>query len=184
MAGKLIIGNLKMNMVRHEMNHYCLELRKKLQDENPIHKLGIAVPYVFLESTASSIGGEFQIFAQDVHHIEKGAYTSSISASQLSSIRILSTLIGHSECRMQGQTEEIVSKKIRIALVNGFNVVYCCGKNPIREIKNELFFLNSKSVENVSIAFEPISAIGSGIPMPPELAEKQLREIRELAIDM
>ncbi|ADX97615.1 triose-phosphate isomerase family protein [Mycoplasma suis] len=184
MARKVIIGNLKMNLLRHELNFYLTELRKKLQNETPKHKFGLSFPYIYLEKTAEEIGGQLQIFAQDVHHAEKGAYTSFISAPQLSSIKVYSTLIGHSECREMGQTEEIVSKKVRSALLNGLEVIYCCGKDPLKEIKNELFFLNSKTVEKISIAFEPISAIGTGEAMPPEVAVKNLKAIRELAIDM
>ncbi|PYC99621.1 triosephosphate isomerase [Microbacterium esteraromaticum] len=184
MTRKRIIGNLKMNLLRHELNFYFLELKKKFQNETPEHQLGFAVPYIYLEKVAEETQSEIQLLAQDVHHLEKGAYTSSISASQLNSINVRSTLIGHSECRALGQTEDIVSKKVRIALLNGFNVVYCCGKDPLREIKNELFFINSSNLERVAIAFEPLSAIGSGSAMPPELVAKQLEEIRSLAIDM
>ncbi|CCE66556.1 triose-phosphate isomerase [Candidatus Mycoplasma haematominutum] len=181
---KLIIGNLKMNLLRHEFDFYCLELRKKLQRESPAHRLGLAIPYIYLERVNQELGSELQIFSQDVHHVEKGAYTSSISATQLSSINVYSTLIGHSECRLLGQSEEIITKKVRTALLNGFNIVYCCGKEPLKEIKNELFFLNAQHLEKIIIAFEPITAIGSGIPMAAEVAAQQLSEIRKLIIDM
>ncbi|AHC40044.1 triosephosphate isomerase [Mycoplasma ovis str. Michigan] len=181
---KKVIGNLKMNLMRHELNYYFLELKKKLQEETPEHQLGLALPYIYLEKSADELESTVQLLAQDVHHLEKGAYTSSISATQLSSINIKSTLIGHSECRSLGQTEDVISKKIRIALLNGFNVVYCCGKDPLREIKNELFFISPNNLEKLSIAFEPLSAIGSGSAMPPELVTKQLEEIRNLAVDM
>ncbi|AGX89295.1 triose-phosphate isomerase family protein [Mycoplasma parvum] len=184
MIKKVIVGNLKMNLLKHEMVFYLMELRKKLQNESPKHKLGLSIPYIYLEKTAEELGSHLQIFAQDVHYAEKGAYTSSISAPQLNSIKIYSTLIGHSECRQSGQTEDIISKKVRTAILNGFNVIYCCGKDPLKEIKNELFFLNAKTAEKISIAFEPISAIGSGQAMPVDVAVKNLIAIRELATDM
>ncbi|AFO51617.1 triosephosphate isomerase [Candidatus Mycoplasma haematolamae str. Purdue] len=181
---KLIIGNLKMNLLRHELTFYCSELRKNIQNETPVNKLGLAIPYIYLEKVAEELGSQLQILSQDVHHIEKGAFTSGVSATQLNSIKIYSTLIGHSECRQLGQGEDVISQKVRTAILNGFHVVYCCGADPLREIKNELFFLTPKNAEKVSIAFEPLSAIGSGQPMPPDVAAEQLNKIRDLTIDM
>jgi len=105
-----------------------------------------------------------------------GAYTGEVSAQMLKNFGVKYALIGHSERRALGDTNEIVGKKLKTALASGLKVILCVGegedvrkkgiisaKNFVRaQMKSALFGVKKKFLKDIIVAYEPIWAIGTG----------------------
>jgi triosephosphate isomerase len=124
--------------------------------------------------------------AQDVFWEEKGAYTGEISASILKNLGVKYVIIGHSERRELGETDEIINKKIKTALKSGLKVIFCIGEkerdidnhflNFIKDqISNSLKGIQKKFFKNLIIAYEPVWAISTHQGASADNPESALR---------
>ena len=106
-----------------------------------------------------------EVIAQNVHSEKRGAYTGEISTEMLKSIGVKTIIIGHSERRKYfNETDTILSKKVKTAIENSLNVIFCIGEefseresgNHFEIIKNQLtsslIDLNSNEIKNIVIA--------------------------------
>jgi triosephosphate isomerase len=135
----------------------------------------IAPPAVYLKdlqklATKSSL----KIGAQNVHYDVKGAYTGEHSCAQLSEFGVSHIIIGHSERRALGETDEFIAKKLAAIIKAKLFPVLCIGEKERdpqanfftlieRQIKTALAGLPKGRAKDVVIAYEPIWAIGTGI---------------------
>lgn len=174
MGKKLIIaGNWKMNKTPSQAKALLKEL-KGVQTERHIETI-ICVPFidipVVVELTKST---PIKVGAQNCHFEGKGAFTGEISAEMLKEAGVKYVILGHSERRNYfSETDEIINKKIKTAVNLGLKVIFCVGEtlqereNNITEekifmqIKNALFSLNAQNLKNLTIAYEPVWAIGA-----------------------
>ena len=127
--------------------------------------------------------------AQNVYHEEKGAYTGEISPGMLKSAGCTSVIIGHSERRQYfSETDEVVNKKIHTARNNGLDVILCIGESLKEREENRTFEVLDKqltgslkdlSLNGITIAYEPIWAIGTGKTATKEQANEAHAYIRE-----
>merc|ERR1712176_595783 len=124
-----------------------------------------------------------------------GAYTGEITASQLKDLGVTWVILGHSERRegfgMAGEDSELVAKKTKMALSEGLKVMLCIGeKKEEREagttmdvcasqLKPAAAILSKEDWANVSIAYEPVWAIGTGLTATPEMAQETHADIRK-----
>lgn len=118
--------------------------------------------------------------AQDVSPFAEGAYTGEVSAQQ---VREFATyvIIGHSERRKDfGETEEIISRKIDQAIKNSLIPIVCI--SDIKQIGNLKFEIGNSS--SLVVAYEPLSAIGSGEADDPKNADEMARKIKEITPDV
>ncbi|MCI5642715.1 MAG: triose-phosphate isomerase [Peptoniphilus sp.] len=188
MRRKYICGNWKMNKTSSE----ALAFANKINDfrfENV--DILIAPSFVSLESFTKSVKDKIEVAAQNVSEFEDGAFTGEVSANMLKDIGVKNVIIGHSERREKfSESDEIVNAKIKRALSHNLSVILCLGESlEIKEENKELDFvknelLNSLSgvenLKNITIAYEPIWAIGTGKTCSSEDAENMCREIREI----
>jgi triosephosphate isomerase len=147
----------------------------------PFTSLGIA--FRLLETT------NIKLAAQDVFYEEKGAFTGEISAEMLLSAGCSFVIIGHSERRQHfSETDEIVNKKIKTARKNGLETILCIGESLEERKDNKTFEVLDKqlsgslkdiSLDGITIAYEPIWAIGTGKTATPEQANEAHTYIRE-----
>jgi len=131
MAKKIIIGNWKMNpKTEGEAMDLVREIVNKLRDiENLSVDLGIAPPFVFMENISDVIfKRHIMLGAQDVHWAEGGSYTGEVSVEELKSLGTEFVIVGHSERRSEGETDEQINKKLRKALADDMKVVLCVGE--------------------------------------------------------
>lgn len=169
---KIIIGNLKQNPDTLEK---CIKLASeytKLQKKYKDTFLGIALPSIFLENVNKKYGKNINIYSQTVSEFLEGGHTGEISVNQINSIGIKQTIIGHSERRIMGDTNEVVQKQIQNALNKKMKVVLCVGERD-RDINTEyikfvdtqietaLDFVKKIDYKNITIAYEPVWAIGN-----------------------
>ena len=161
----LIIANWKMNPLTPKEAKALFDAVKK-GAKGP--EVVICPPFVYLPLLKG-----LPLGAQNCSWEEKGAYTGEISPLMLKEMGVDYVIIGHSERRKYfGETDEQINKKISKALAAGLKVIFCIGeteaerssgkKNEVleRQIKTGLSGINNQ--ENISVAYEPVWAIGTG----------------------
>jgi triosephosphate isomerase len=171
---KLIIGNWKLNPVTVKE---AMALAKKI-DPKPRHEAVICPPSVFLASVVSYP----KLGAQDCFWENKGAHTGQVSPLTLKSLKVKYCLVGHSERRNTGETEEGIHRKMESLLSVGITPVLCVGhgttvKQDELEVADVLraqlqSALKGVDSSKVVVAYEPVWAIGAGSPATPDHAEK------------
>ena len=176
MKGKkpLVVANWKLNPVGlAEAKAIYSEIKKgvaKITEATVV----VAPPFLFISTLAATLKNEgVQLGAQDLFWEEKGAFTGEISGSQLAALGAKYVIIGHSERRALGESDEEVNKKIKAALRNKLTPIVCVGEKDRdeqgaffgfveTEIKALAKDLAPKDIAKVVIAYEPIWAIGTG----------------------
>lgn len=149
----------------------------------------LAPSFVSLESFRKILNRKIEVSSQNLSQFDDGAYTGEVSTSMLKDIGVENVIIGHSERREKFfESNEIVNAKVKKALADGFHVILCLGealevKNENKEVefvKDELLksLDGIENIENITIAYEPIWAIGTGKTCSADDAEKMCREIR------
>lgn len=166
-----LIGNFKQNP---ETLAKTLKLAKDYTDLKKINKnvkLGIAVPAPFLSEVVKKYGKSLNIYSQNISEHKNGSHTGEYSAEQINSIGIKSTIIGHSERRELGENNESIKKQIENALSKKMKIVLCVGEKERHEdtghirfvneqIESALLFVKKLDLKNITIAYEPVWAIG------------------------
>ena len=188
---KIVAGNWKMNMTIDESN----ELINKLKEVSKNNvEIKIAPSFTNLYYTISLLKNSgIEVIAQNVHSEKRGAYTGEISTEMLKSIGVNTVIIGHSERRKYfNETDIILSKKVKAALENSLNIIFCIGEelseresgNHFEIIKNQLtnalINLNNSEIKNIVIAYEPVWAIGTGMTANNRQIQEMHEFIREL----
>ena len=178
---KLIAGNWKMHGLSSDLDEIG-KIATAAKDFSQID-VALCVPSILIER-AVRVAPDFTIGAQDVHHAPKGAHTGSISAHMLLDAGARLTIVGHSERReAQRETDDEVREKAQAALLAGLSVILCIGETlevrengsavdvVISQLENSLPNASEANGE-LSIAYEPIWAIGTGkIPTSSEIGQ-------------
>ena len=199
MRKPFVAGNWKMNTD----SHTSVELAKRIASGSSGvagHNVTLMVcpPFVYLRSVARALSASnITVGAQDVYFESKGAFTGEISASMLKDAGCNYVLCGHSERRhVIGETDELISKKVAAAIAGGLLPILCVGELlgerdagqteqvVTRQIKNCLDGLSVEKVSAVTIAYEPVWAIGTGRTATPQQAQEAHDFIRKLLTDM
>lgn len=171
---KLIVANWKMNPENlHDARKIFSELKKKkikFQKTTAV----ICPPSIFLGDLSNNYDGNRFLFgAQDISVRNENESTGEISASILANFGVKFAIIGHSERRSIGETDVMVSLKIKNAIDFGITPILCVGENDrdidgkyLRFIENQLrqslVGIEKKEISKIVIAYEPVWAIGKG----------------------
>lgn len=151
----------------------------------------IAPSFVSLESFRKNLSEKIEVSAQNLSQFDDGAFTGEVSTSMLKDIGVENVIIGHSERREKFfESNEIVNAKVKKALADDFHVILCLGEalevktenKEVDFVKDELLksLHGIENLQNITIAYEPIWAIGTGKTCSAEDAEKMCREIRDI----
>jgi len=125
--------------------------------------------------------------AQNCHWEVNGAYTGEVSALMLADLGVNYVILGHSERRQfLGETDEIINSKIKSALKAKLKPILCVGERAGEEmnlvveaqLQKNLSGLNVSQMKEVTIAYEPVWAIGTGNPCLPDNAQSSALFIR------
>jgi triosephosphate isomerase len=132
----------------------------------------ICPPFIFLSELNELYSGHRIVLgAQDVFWEKGGAYTGEISPEEIKSVGAKYVILGHSERRALGETNEIVNEKVIASLKAGLNVILCIGESNRdsyalylkflrEELESALLDVPKKELNNLIVAYEPIWAIG------------------------
>lgn len=178
-----------MNKTIEETGEFINSFLPMVKDVTDVDIL-IAPPVTSLQAAASLLKAtNVKLGAQNVFYEEKGAFTGEISPGMLLSAGCSYVIIGHSERRQYFmETDEIVNKKIKTARKNGLEVILCIGESLKEREENKTFevlerqltgSLKDISLEGITIAYEPIWAIGTGKTATKEQANEAHAHIRE-----
>ncbi len=190
-------GNWKMNKgTVAEAEKLITELLPKVKDATSTIVLG--VPFTVLgKALELTQYTNVKIAAQNCHFAESGAYTGEISAKWLAEMGVPYVIIGHSERREYfGETDETVNLKVKAALENGVKPIICCGESLEQreagdtfnwiegQIKAAFADIAPCQLPFITVAYEPIWAIGTGKTATNEQAEEVCAFIRKLLTEM
>jgi triosephosphate isomerase len=160
--------------------------------------VAVCPPFVYLQAVAGALkASNISVGAQDIYFESKGAFTGEISSSMLKDVGCLYCLCGHSERRhVLGEPDELINKKITAAIGGGLLPILCVGElleereasqtNEVvtRQVKEGLAGLSAEKIQAVTIAYEPVWAIGTGLTATPEQAQEVHGFIRKLLAEM
>ncbi len=192
---KLIIFNWKMNpLTFKEAKRIFNSILYPKKAE-----LVIAPPFIYLNDLkVKNKNSKIRLAAQDVFWENQGAYMGEISPTMLKNLDVEYVIIGHAERRKYlGETDEMINKKVLAALKTGLRVVLCVGENLKIHKKDRKIvekFIKSQLAKDLRgltqsyklkakkliVAYDPIWAIGTGRPCPPEDASKMIKFIKRI----
>lgn len=193
MPRKLIIAaNWKMNLTLNESLQLVDNVLKKMVD-SPNCEIILFPSFLHIPAVAEKISGKkIGLGGQNLYFEEKGAYTGEIAAFQLVDAGCSHVLIGHSERRHYFLEDyETVNKKVIQALNAGLKVMLCVGESleeresnvtemvVVDQIVSAMQNISKKNLNDISIAYEPIWAIGTGRNATPEDAAHVHQIIRK-----
>ncbi len=176
----LIVANWKMNPDTAEEAGNIARAIKKNSKNFGKTKVVLCPPFTFLNEVSNIISGsKVSLGAQDVFIGSGLSHTGEISSEILKNLGAKYIIVGHSEMRGNGYTDEIVEKKLLGAVEEGFKVILCVGEKERSEHGEQFEFIKSelhsalsnfpkKLIKNLVIAYEPIWAIGKSEAMKGE----------------
>ena len=182
---KYFIGNWKMFGVPKSINIIKKINFFHLKDKNrKKYRIIITPPYILLETFSKYFKNKkILIGSQNCYQKDHfSSNTAAISPYMLRSVGAKCTLVGHSDNRSEGDTNQMLKNKVNFALKNNLKVIFCVGENKIEKKNNKTFSVLKKQIikvlekkfnkDNIIIAYEPIWSIGTGkIPTKNELEE-------------
>ena len=153
----------------------------------------VAPPFVTIPAVLEAVRGTgIIVAAQNMADHDKGAYTGEVSPLFLLDLGVNTVILGHSERRQYyGETNESINRKILLALSHSMDVVYCIGETleeresgKLEEVLSAqlevgLKDVKSEDMKHITIAYEPVWAIGTGKTATPEDAESAHEFIRK-----
>nr|AGS54363.1 triosephosphate isomerase [uncultured bacterium contig00015] len=178
-----IAGNWKMHKTREEAAQLAQALVNELKDGK--HKYLVAPSFTLIETVSAVIEeSNIRLGAQNCAPEEQGAHTGEVSVLQLKDLGVQTIILGHSERRhIYKEDDELINKKVKLALKHGFEVILCIGElleereaGKVEEVCERqtvkgLEGVSSGDLSNVVIAYEPVWAIGTGKTATPQDAE-------------
>lgn len=198
---KLLVANWKENPKTETdaLRLFKDTVRTKRKDLEVV----ICAPFIYLGEVAAAFEKmnsvakkNLALGAQDVFWEDLGAFTSEVGPKMIKSLGVRYVIIGHSERRKYlKETDAMINKKIKLAQKDGLNVILCVGeplairkkgiavaKNFIKnQVKNDLMGIHGgkKTKGSLTIAYEPIWAIGTGKNDSPEDALEMAAFIKD-----
>jgi triosephosphate isomerase len=188
--GRLVIGNWKMNPPTIAD---AIELARLIAaaPHPPGANVGVAPAAVALAAVADALRGtDIDVYAQDVHWEDQGAYTGQLSVPMIRGLAV-GSIVGHSEVRRdQCDDDARVARKLARVLGAGLRAILCVGETETqfaadetelvlkRQIERDLNDVRGVTADRFVVAYEPVWAIGTGRPATGAHASAAARSIR------
>ncbi len=193
MRKPFIAGNWKMNKTPSQAKALVKELKELVSEVEGVDMAvcppAIDLPYVVEELEDS----EIMVGAQDMYWKDSGSYTGEISPAMLNDLNLDYVIIGHSERReLFNETDEDVNRKIKKALDSGLKPIVCVGESLEEreagktkekvsfQVKAALTGVPQDKITDITIAYEPLWAIGTGESASDSDAASTIDSIREV----
>ncbi len=198
MSRKLFIaGNWKMNTSRSSAVELAKALAKALGSTDKVD-LAVCPPAVYLGDVAAALKGtKIAVGAQNMYFENNGAFTGELSGAMLKDVGCRYVILGHSERRhILGETDEMINRKVLKALADGLEPIFCVGELleerqagktlevVSRQTRAGLAGVSAADAVKVTIAYEPVWAIGTGVTATPQQAQEVHAMVRKLLAEM
>jgi triosephosphate isomerase len=187
----LIAGNWKMFKGAAEAGQFCMALAQRLGRPAGIDVV-VCPPYVSLAAAVSALAGSgIGVYAQSAHWLESGPYTGEVSPGMLAELGVAGAIVGHSERRqLFGETDETVAWRAAHVLASGLEAIACVGEleeereagvtEDVLGRQVSAIAETTGAAERLTLAYEPVWAIGTGRTATPEQAQEAHAFIRSL----
>ncbi len=175
MRKNIVAGNWKMNKTLQEGVALAQELNAALVADKPVCDVVICTPFIHLASVTPIVDSAvIGVGAENCADKVSGAYTGEVSAAMVASTGAQYVILGHSERRAYyGETVEILTEKVNLALANELTPIFCIGEVLAEREANQqnevvaaqlasVFHLSAEEFGKVVLAYEPVWAIGTG----------------------
>jgi len=197
----LIVGNWKMNATHLDAIQMVQKLSYRLEptDYDRVDVV-VAPPFTALRSVQTVIESDhlrIGLAAQHVHWRESGAFTGEVSPTMLAKLSVSHVIVGHSERRaMFGETDETVNARARAVLAAEMLPIVCVGETleqresetteevVVGQVRSGLAKISAEALATMSVAYEPVWAIGTGRNAHPDDAGAVCELIRETVKEM
>jgi triosephosphate isomerase (TIM) len=193
MRRPFIAGNWKLNKTIAEAEELIGALLPRVGAVEDVDVV-ICPPYLALQAAVDSTrGSAVQVYAQNMHEKDSGAFTGEVSAPMLSEIDVAGVILGHSERREYfGETDRALQVKVPRALEAGLIPILCVGESEEErergdterklrhQVQEALEKVPIERLPEVVVAYEPIWAIGTGVSATPEQAQEAIAFVRAL----
>ncbi|GAV21553.1 triose-phosphate isomerase [Carboxydothermus pertinax] len=192
MRTPFIAGNWKMYKTPIEAAGFVRELIDSLKDVNGVD-VAVCPPFPALWPVKEALeSSNIALGAQNMHFEKEGAFTGEVSPAMLQDIGVKYVILGHSERRAYfGETDELINQKIKAAFTWGLNPILCVGETLSEreqgitkavveiQVRKGLLGVTPEQAEKLTLAYEPVWAIGTGKTATPEDAQEVCSFIRE-----
>jgi triosephosphate isomerase (TIM) len=193
---EIIVANWKMNIDQEESTALVTELLSQVG--NITAHVIVCPSFPALQACSELLANSIiSLGAQNIHHQEKGAYTGEVSARMVSSL-VKYAIVGHSERRAMGETDEMVNGKIKQAQSYGITPIVCIGESAhdyetgaskeviANQLNAALHGIELSEGGDVLVAYEPVWAISTSsnaTPASPEYAGEIATHIRQMVVE-
>ena len=183
MRKKYLAGNWKMNLERKSALALVSALRERAGAREDVD-VAVFPPFVYLDEVVRALAGSrIKVGAQNCCDKPSGAFTGEVSAAMLADVGATTVILGHSERRhVYGESDELVNAKVHGALGAGLEVILCVGETLAQrgdkltekvigaQLTAGLKGVASRDLGRVTVAYEPVWAIGTGLNATPAQA--------------
>lgn len=192
-----IVGNWKMHGTRAMLSE-ARAIDRAAQRHMKV-EVALAPPYTLIHPIHRE-AEQIAVGAQDCHHADGGAFTGDISAAMIADAGAKFVILGHSERRQgHGETDALVRAKAEAALAAGLRIIMCCGESAKARESGEAVEVVKKQLkaslpppesmladvaDRLTVAYEPIWAIGTGTAATVEDIGEMHAAIRALLVDL
>jgi len=190
---RFIAGNWKMNTDAAGAAALAGALAEQIGSVEAVD-MAVCPPTVYLQSVGQALAASrIALGAQDVYFEDNGAFTGETSAAMLKDVGCRYAIVGHSERRhVIGETDELINRKLLKALSEGLLPILCIGELlsqrqaeetaevVTRQVKRGLEGVSGGDIGRVTLAYEPVWAIGTGVTATPDQAQQAHAMIRTL----
>jgi triosephosphate isomerase (TIM) len=178
-----IAGNWKMNLERKSALGLVSALRERVGQREEVD-VAVFPPFVYLDEIARALGGSpIRVGAQNCCDEISGAFTGEVSAAMLLDVGAEIVILGHSERRhIYGESDELINRKVQAALDAGLDVILCVGETLEErdggrtekvvgaQLTKGIEGLAAGEMQRLTLAYEPVWAIGTGRNATPKQA--------------
>jgi triosephosphate isomerase (TIM) len=191
-----IAGNWKMNKTIAAAESFIQTLLPQVGAVDDVD-IVICPPFTALQAMVDSArGSSVQVYAQNMHESDSGAFTGEVSAPMLTEIGVQGVILGHSERReYYSETDKALQQKVPKALEVGLMPILCVGETEEErergdterklrhQVQEGLERVAAEQLPGVVVAYEPIWAIGTGLVATAEQAQEAIAFVRALVED-
>lgn len=185
---RFVVANWKMNHLHADLAAFADTFLTGYAP-TPAVEVGVAPSFTLLSRASKQLSRNgVQVFAQNAHFEDKGAFTGEISMAQARDVGCAGVILGHSERRqIFAETDDSLARKLPAARANGLRPLLCIGETlsqresgqTLGVLRQQLSILQRTGPGPLVVAYEPVWAIGTGRRAEPNQVEEAHAFIRE-----